>query len=209
MQAYKVDLLNNELRVSEGFEPILIDKYPANKAFRNYLNSLVKNYDEFEFNINFLHPKFREIYIKTTGEDIPEDFNLNLEFFLAEEFVYYLMEFDDKFRLSVAAGYTTYIKSEVRTFSQETYSIEKINERLEKQFRAIGQYDKWFNIRVDYFNLQRLNFRAKNENTILSDVIDINSILNQDIDIDKITVGQLLTTYATKASEVIMNNGRK
>lgn len=203
MEKYQTLLIKNQYRELQGLKPIKIQKYPANKAFREYFEILQESYEDFEFEICFLNPNFEKIYKTLTGKDIPKDFNLELEFFLIEEFIEYLKSFDLEFFTAVLTGYDTFIHSEKRKFSEHTYGIDKINERLESLFRQTNEYNKWFIVRHHYFSLNKMNFRAKSEQTILNDVIKLNQLLAQEIDIKTITVGQLYNNYKEEADRKI------
>lgn len=196
----------NETRETLGLKPLINSKYPANTAFKAYFKKLQEDYTDFEFEICFLNPKLKLIYEKVTGNKMPDGFNYNLEFFFIDEFMKYIYSFDDiEFQIAMFAGYDTFVKSEKRLFAKEIYSIEQINERLDKFFREAKQYEKWFLIRYNYFNLKKLDFRAEEQQTILNDVITLSRILGQDIDTETVTVGQLYSTYKESADKVIQN----
>lgn len=214
MQYYINALNTNKFANKHGFKEVENHKYTANKAFKEYLDILQVSYTDFEFEICFLYDDFKEIYeaVKPVEQlekpPIPENFNFKLEFFFIDEFIKYISQFEENFGVYVFAGYDILINSEFRKFSDETYGIDKINKRLEDFYRETKQYDKWFLIRYNMFNIDTIKFRSQETHTIMNDVISVSNALNQDIDIDNRSVGQFFNNYIPMAEEINKNAGK-
>lgn len=200
MQKYIASIGMNELRKKSGFTELEINKYPANRAFQEYFELLKERYTDFEFEVCKTHPRFNEIYEKVTGKHVPEGFT-EKTFFLFQEFQYDLSEFDDEFQMNVLIGYNTLIQSEMMTLSD----IDSINSRLERNFKAMKKYDDWFLIRYNFFNLSKLRFRSDKDNnrSILSEAILLGRILQQPVNPNEVTVGDLFDDYRRVAKNIV------
>jgi hypothetical protein len=148
-----------------------------NKSFDEYLDLLEKNYKEFEFDVYFLKPDYKDTW--HFDREIPKELieNENLEFFLAEEYIDLVKDFvlEDAIFLTDSEFFTKYIDKRVGKFD----NIKKINERLYEFFRSINELDKWRLIRGDFFNLNKINFIPSSNNSILKEVAILRKINNQ------------------------------
>jgi hypothetical protein len=174
---YKIMLERNEFSKLLGKKKQKIVIANLNRSFDDYLEQLEAQYTEFEFDVYFLRPDYREKW--DFNREIPPDLikNESLEFFLAEEYIDLVKDFplEDSLFLLTPEFYKKNIDKRVEKFD----NVTNINKRLYDFFKGIDQIEKWRLIRGDLFNLNKLDFVPKKENDMIKEIAILRKLNNQ------------------------------
>lgn len=201
----------NEYRKLKGLSKLKNIEYPVSKSFTEYINELNASYTDFDFKFNSIIENYAEEWERIFKTKIPKFLNDKFKdgfgFFLWEEFLFEIRTWEVGLMMiaSTQRFQEIFIKQEI---IQVTDLLE-VNKRLEDDFKEHDQYNKWFAIRFDFFDMKKMIFRAEKQQTILSEVIGLSKILEQNIDIDNITIGQLHNNYRKQADKIVEANKPK
>lgn len=205
---YNIKIEKNAYRKIINKKEIDIIKYDVEKIFNEYLNLLDKNYTDFEYHFFYVKEDFDKEWKRIFKDPAPEEFSKQMQksgigFFLWEEYFHLINKWnlDLRIKMSTKRFYELFIKSK----KIKAPSLIEINERIKKDFKENKEYNKYFALRFDFFDMKKLKFRAKKEHSILDDVIKTNKILSQNIDLKQISVGWFLKEYSNNLKE---QNGR-
>jgi len=185
--------VKNKFRKLDNLKEIELTTFPIDKAFNNYITELEKNYTEFEFTVFKISETFEKDYKEIFKNEIPKEFNAKMNFILVEDFQNDISKLDIEFQINLYAGYEKFIKPEKLKLTEIKKSISDHHFRLFS--KTLKEPDKWQAIRHDMFNPKNLNFRAKKDSSIFTDILNLGKYYNQSIDMEKITVGQMFEAF--------------
>lgn len=200
----------NAYRKLKGWNKLENPNYPINKIFNQYLTELNKNYTDFEFRFNYIIENYAEEWKRIFKTDIPKEledkFKNGFGFFLWEEYLFEINTWSKE--LMFIASTKRFQELFIKQKTIKVQDLEEVNKRLLKDFKDNKQFQKWFAIRFDFFDMKKIKFKAEKESTILNEVLSLSKITELNIDIDKVTIGDL-TTYRELADNIIEANKPK